>query len=300
MLKEITSTVQKKYGLFFGPYGDYDLSSGWPPQNFYTYNHHPRYLVNQFGLRNRMAILSEAFAHERFYDRIYSTYSFVNEILSFTNRNAAEIVKVNKNAEASAIKNVIENAGKIKKGVRFKMDTLEKLKHFRTYDYITVQKPDGSKELARTGNVIELDSINYFARFTPEVESTLPRGYIIPKAFSSIVENLQMHGIKVSRLPKGQFFEGEVFNVTAYHKSTQKFEGHFMATAKGNFSKEKKKFKKGDYIVDMAQPLANLIFYLLEPQSDDGLVTWNFFDDYFASQGLNNKAVDYPVFKYYK
>ena len=29
------------------------------------------------------------------------------------------------------------------------------------------------------------------------------------------------------------------------------------------------------FVVDMSQPLARLVFYLLEPRSDDGLVTWN-------------------------
>jgi dipeptidyl-peptidase-4 len=38
----------------------------------------------------------------------------------------------------------------------------------------------------------------------------------------------------------------------------------------------------------------------LEPQSDDGLINWNFFDSYLEKQGVNNKPVDYPVFKYIK
>ena len=29
----------------------------------------------------------------------------------------------------------------------------------------------------------------------------------------------------------------------------------------------------------MHQPLARLAFYLLEPRSNDGLMTWNFLDD---------------------
>ena len=40
-----------------------------------------------------------------------------------------------------------------------------------------------------------------------------------------------------------------------------------------------------------AQPLGILAVYLLEPQSDDGLVTWNFFDHAIRPGGL------YPVFK---
>jgi dipeptidyl-peptidase-4 len=125
MLKSISETAKKKYDLNFGVYGDYDVNEAWPPKNFYTYNHHPRYLVNQFSLRNRMAILSEAFAHERFYQRTYSTYSFVTEILEYNNAHAVEIIINNKKAEEQAIKHALLDAGKIKKGVRFKMVPLE-------------------------------------------------------------------------------------------------------------------------------------------------------------------------------
>ena len=73
-----------------------------------------------------------------------------------------------------------------------------------------------------------------------------------------------------------------------------------MVQLEGSFKPATKTFEKGDYCVDLAQPLANLIFYMLEPQSDDGLVTWNFFDHYFERQGINESPVQYPVFKYFK
>jgi Zinc carboxypeptidase len=300
MLKPITETVEKKYDLSFGPYGDYDVREAWPPKNFYTYNHHPRYLVNQFGLRNRLAILSEAFAHERFYQRIHSTYHFALEIIEHTNSHAKTIAEVTKQAENQTIQNVLTNAGKVKKGVRFKMVPLEKLNHFSTYDHIPYTKPDGAKGFYRTGKIVQYDNLDYYAKFDAEVESTLPRGYIIPAAFAGVVENLKKHGIKITPLTKSQTFEGEVFNVTKLEKSPRKFEGHFMARATGSYGAAKKKFSKGDFLVDLAQPLSNLAFYLLEPESDDGYVTWNFFDDYLEKQGVGNKSVDYPVFKYYE
>ena len=300
ILKPVTETVKKKYDLNFGPYGDYDVREAWPLKNFYTYNHHPRYLVNQFGLRNRMAILSEAFAHERFYQRIHATYSFVTEILEHTNTHAKEIISINKAAEQKAIEHVKANAGKTKKGVRFKMVPLEKLNAFPTYDYVTYTKPDGTKDFYRMGNIVRYDSVNYFARFEAETESTLPRGYVLPAAFSNIVENLKKHGIEVTQLTKTQSFTGEVFKMEKLEKAERKFEGHLMAKVSGKFTASKKNFNKGDFVVDLAQPLGNLAFYLLEPQSDDGLVTWNFFDDYFTKNSAGNKAVDYPVFKYYK
>jgi hypothetical protein len=299
MLPAITKTLKEKNNLVIGPYGDYDLREGWPVKNFYTYNHHPRYLVNQFGLRNRMAILSEAFAHERFYQRIYSTYAFTNEILSYSNLHAKEIIDINKKAEEQTIQQVIAQAGKMKKGVRFKLVPLEKINGFITYDFIKAVKSDKSTQYNRTGNIIKVDGVEYHAKFEAEIESTLPRGYIIPAAFSNIAENLTKHGIKVDQLTKAQSFTGDVFSIDKFDKTAQSFQGHAMVQTQGKFSTASRKFKKGDYIVDMAQPLSNLIFYLLEPQSDDGLVTWNFFDEYITKNQVNNQPIEYPVFKYY-
>lgn len=300
MLPAITKKVKEKYGLFFGPYGDYNTREGWPLKNFYTYNHHPRYIVNQFGLRNRMAILSEAFSHERFYQRIYSTYTFVYEILDHFNKHGKEITKINHDAELAAIKNVVDNAGKVKKGVRFKMvPTAKKLNGFRTYDYTSFTKADGSKTLVKNGNVVTYDSINYYGEFKDTVQSTLPRGYIIPASQSLIAEQLMRQGVKVVQLEKDETVKGDVFIVEKYTRAARKFEGHYMASAEGKFEPVSRTFQKGDYKVDMAQPLSNLVFYMLEPQSDDGLLTWNFFDTYMDKNDVKTKAVEFPIFKYY-
>ena len=72
-----------------------------------------------------------------------------------------------------------------------------------------------------------------------------------------------------------------------------------MASAEGRFERTQQVAEKGDYIIDLAQPLANLIFYILEPQSDDGLLLWNFFDTYFETNGIATQQVVYPIFKYF-
>jgi dipeptidyl-peptidase-4 len=45
------------------------------------------------------------------------------------------------------------------------------------------------------------------------------------------------------------------------------------------------------YRVPLNQPLARLAFYLLEPRSNDGLVTWNFLDDAMKSSNV------YPIMR---
>jgi hypothetical protein len=300
MLPLITKNAKEKYDLNMGPFGDFSTREGWPLKNFYTYNHHPRYIINQIGLRNRMSILSESFAHERFYQRIHSTYHFVYEILNHCNNHSEEIVKINKQAEWSAIEKVKNQAGTLKKGVRFKMVPTEKpLQHFRTYDYEKFLKEDGTTTLLRTGKIVYYDNITYFAAFKDTVSALLPRGYIIPAGLDTIVEILRKQGVKVTTLEKNQRFSGESFFIEKWNKSPRKFEGHYMVSVEGTFNAREILAKKGDFIVDMAQPLANLIFYMLEPQSDDGLLSWNFFDLILRGSNVPFSPVDYPVFKYF-
>ena len=299
MLPEVTQKVKEEYGVYLGPYGGYSLRQGWPPKALYTYNHHPRYLVNQMGLRNKIGILSEAFAHERLYQRMNSTKAFVTEILEYTNENGKRIAQINENATKSAIQNILDNAGKKKKGVRFQMVPLEDTFTLRTYNYIPYVTTEGDTSYIRSGEIIEVPDVQNYSKFEATVESTIPRGYIIPKEMKAIADHLKKQGVIVSEIENQKEYEGEVFEISKFEKSQRQFEGHNMARVEGEFKESTKMANEGDFLVDMAQPLTNLIFYMLEPQSDDGLVTWNFFDEYFEKNGVNEKKVIYPVFKYF-
>ena len=79
---------------------------------------------------------------------------------------------------------------------------------------------------------------------------------------------------------------------TAKHELARRaFQGHRMVS---NVEVEKREntieLKKGDVIVPTDQPLARLIVNLLEPQSADGLCTWNYFDAALESG-------DYPIMR---
>ena len=278
MFPHVVKAAKEKYDVHLGPYGYHSLRNGWPPKAIVTYNHHPRYLVNQMGLRNKVGILSEAFAHDRFYKRMQSTYAFVTEILEYTNTHGTRMAEINAQAEIAAINNVLQNAGKATKGVRFKKVPLdEKIERYRTYDYTPYMNAEGDTNYVRSGSIIEVQNVDNYAKFEATLNSRLPSGYLLPQSIEPIVAHLKKHGIQVNQLEQSKKAIGEVFVVDSLIHASRKFEGHFLANAKGKFVAETRTFDKGDYWVDMAQPLTNLIFYLLEPQSDDGLVTWNFF-----------------------
>ena len=72
-------------------------SSGWA---FSTYESLARYGTNYYGLRNRIAILSEAFSHDPMARRVASTYDFVSEILSYLAEHKTEIMKLSRDGDA--------------------------------------------------------------------------------------------------------------------------------------------------------------------------------------------------------
>jgi hypothetical protein len=65
---------------------------------------------------------------------------------------------------------------------------------------------------------------------------------------------------------------------------------------KGNIIREIVAFPAGTFVVRTAQPLAGLAAYLLEPQSNDGLLTWNYFDRYLVPQ-WGSGYYPVPVYK---
>ncbi len=300
MLPEISKIVDQKYDLKMYLYGWYSLRNGWPPKIWRTYNHHPRYLVNQFGFRNKMAILSETFAHDRFYKRIQSAYAFASEIIEYTNQHGREMARINRAAEEETVQYVLENAGKVKKGVRFRMVPLDEKFTLRTYEYKPYVNDRGQTRFVRSGRIVEIPDVENHSRFEAEVESTLPRGYLFPAELGEIAEMLARHGAEVVKLDKAVAAGGEEFIVEKFDRSERQFEGHRLVRLSGTYSSATRQFPAGSFKIDLAQPLANLIFYLLEPESDDGLATWNFFDDYLIERNVESEKVAFPVFKYFE
>ena len=69
------------------------------------------------------------------------------------------------------------------------------------------------------------------------------------------------------------------------------FQGRREARLKGTFEKAQLSVTPGAWFVPADQPLARLAFYLLEPESDDGLVTWNIIEEGLAA------GEAYPIYR---
>lgn len=292
MLPAIQSSVKEKFGLDFSWYGGFDYKD-WPPTELRTYHHAPRYLTNQMGLRNRMAILSETFSHDRFYKRVHAANVFIEEILEFTAVNGQEIRRINRAADARVAK---EEAGD-QKGVAFEMVPLDEKLDLLSYKYIPYKTDAGETDFVRSSELVITEGVLNYNRFAPKLEARRPEGYVLPGRFPNITDKLRQHGITVEVFSNNQTFGGEVFVVDEVAKQNFVQNGHRNSILRGEFAEAEREFGAGDFYIPMDQRLANLVFYLLEPQADDGLAYWNFFDGYLEGALQVQDSIEYPVFK---
>jgi dipeptidyl-peptidase-4 len=298
MLPDITETLEKRYDMNTYLYGEF---SGYPPESWYNYGDQPRFIVNYMGLRNRMAILSESFSHDPFEKRILSSRLFATEIIKYSNRHGREMTDIIESADDETINDVISKAGEFEKGVDFEVTARDELIDLLVYEQVPVIDPEtGEESYQLTDNIITVSGVELFNKYEPVKLSAFPGGYIFPAELTGVADKLIEHGINVEVLEEPVKVKGEDFVVTAFTKNSGEFQKHHLVTLEGRFVSGTREFPAGSFHVDLSQSLANLAFYMLEPESDDGLATWNFFDDYLIEQGVETGEVLFPVFKYFK
>ena len=194
-----------------------------------------------------------------------------------------------------------ERGGNLKKGVEYKIAAATKPIDLLTRETEEYKDENGRTRRRPTGRLFWIQNVKHFNHFEPDLLATVPYGYIFPSGLKGVAAKLQEHGIKVITLPKRTNIESEQFMITKYSRDSRpSYGGHKMVKVEGQFSAKKIKAEAGSYYVDMRQPLAWLIFYMLEPQSDDGLLLWNYFDDYLLPEGVEKSNVPYPVQKLMK
>ena len=269
-------------------------NGGWA---FSTYEPFARYGSNYYGLRGRLSILSEAFSHDPFARRIASTYDFVSEILSYVAERKTEIFDLEKQADASVAKWAEQPGSSPALGLRSRMDTT-RIEEVR----VEAIKPltDSSKREMGMGNrqrtgVIKVVRMPVMASFTPTVTNTLPYAYAFDEKAAVILRPvLAQHGIAVERLTAATTATTETFRIDSVVDRGQSESARRMRDAPGAWSSASSRtLPAGTYIVRASQPFALLAFYLLEPQGDDGLLQWGFFEPLFPARTMT--PFDYPV-----
>ncbi len=304
----VRSAVRERWGVETFFHAGTNHGEVWPPTiwtfDLSAWTVEGKFIVSGYGLRNRMSILVESVWHNTFKKHIYSQYAYAHELLEYTNTHGKEMMKVCLDADKDTVDKVIAKAesGQLKNWVEGKYESKGKVDLFMypevEYEYIPGTGIRRIKPEAQEKGPVVIRGIEDVTKPVGIKEATFPRGYLIPAKFTDIAEKLRIHNINIQVLEKPAKFSGEEFVVDNLKKVQKR--GYEMTELEGGFFKSTKEFPAGTYQVELAQPLANMAFYCLEPEVGDGFVGWGLFDDYLLSVGVKERSVVYPVFKYLK
>lgn len=267
-LPEVRARMRARHRQEVFSYGNFrnadpdSLVLGWE-----TYDPRPRFGTNWIGLRGRMAILSEAYSHADFRTRVEATYNFTLEIL----RLAA--------GERSAIKTLGLAAGRQRPdSVALRSDFAPPVM-LDVIAELTERAGDGSGPFARRRPTGTFKTIRMpvYDRFKATRNEAVPAAYLLPPQHAPVVEQLRSQGVTVRRATVAWQGAGEGFRIDSLLVDPL-FEGHRTIRLEGSWHSREVTLGPGWFVIDTDQRLGLFAAYLLEPASEDGFATWNFFD----------------------
>jgi hypothetical protein len=271
----VTRTIREKYSwdyYYYGNLGGGGRRGGPPAERAWrSFDSRPRFNNNYIGLRNRIAILSEAYSYATFKDRILATSRFVEENLNFINANAARIRKVVAGAEAKRIIGTrLGLRSQLAKGevVEILLGETTQEKHPVDGHIMEVRK-----------DVRIPERMPEYGTFEATETERVPSSYYLPSNLTAALEKLRAHGIRTTPVAKATKVTAEEFQISGNSVAQGEFQGHRERTLEGQWVPVERELPPGTIQVDISQPLGRLAFYLLEPRSDDGLVNWNVLDE---------------------
>src|SRR5262249_44452472 len=150
------------------------------------------------------------------------------------------------------------------------------------------EEKDGRRRATDQPKEYELE---YLGRAEPTVSVRRPWAYLVPASQAKAIEALQRHGLEVDELREDIELPVEVYRTEPIKRGGGTFQKHQLNSVQATARSETRRVEAGTKLVKTGQALGSLAVYLLEPQSEDGLATWNFFDDALK------EGQDYPVLR---
>ena len=282
-LPAMTETIRERHGWEFYYYGNTpfrrDAEPGW-----YTFDHRPRFNNNYIGLRNRIAILSEAYAYASFEERVLASLYFVRAIVDYAAVNTSPIRDAVTMADGETLPGtelgVRATFARSAEQVEILMGDVDDGVHPLT----------GRRQLVRK-DVIRPETMYEYGAFEATATETVPQAYLVPEELGAVLDRLRAHGIEMTQTAGAESMAVEQFRISGSEQSPREFQGHQERRIEGAYEGATAEIPAGTWRVEMTQPLARLVFYLLEPRSDDGLANWNFLDEAIAASDV------YPILR---
>ncbi|MBI1227560.1 MAG: hypothetical protein GC192_20170 [Bacteroidetes bacterium] len=237
------------------------------------FNDSPRYSSGYAALHHCIGFVPETHMLKPFPNRVKATIDFMVVLLEELSKTNKKIKELRKQAIKEAMRCEEMN-------LDWKMDDTQ-------VDSIIFKGYEGKYKPSEVTGLDRLwydrtapfsRKIPYWNHFEPTVKVAKPKAYIIPQAYSAVVELLELNGVKFKRLTADAKPVVELYRIGKY-ETRQAYEGHYLHH---NIQVEKETknwaFHEGDYVALTDQPAVRFLMETIEPQAVDSYFAWNYFE----------------------
>lgn len=255
----------------------------------------PIYSQGYTSARNRPGMLVETHMLKPYHLRVEATYNIILSTLEILNEQHNQLKKLVKNADQFTASPAFR---KKPFPLRFEVDLTDSVMlPFKGVAY-EIRKSDltGGDWFIYNKEQPEEFLLPFFDQSEAISSAMLPEAYIIPVIWQDIIYRMQLHGIEMFPLEKGQNIRCENYRFTSFEWQRSPYEGrHRLSKFTFETFDSTRFFPAGSMVVPMNQPLAGVIAYLLEPKASGSLLEWGFFNGIFEQKEYAETYVMEPL-----
>ena len=267
-------------------------------KGFEAFGAEPHFFTNYVGLRNRLSILNENYNHADFKTRVLGCNALLESVLTYTHDNKDTILKLVADADRATIARGLNPTDKDRFGLAFEPKPIERKLTINVWEMEVIPHEGSYPEMKKTDRKKTM-VLPFYAEYEAKHSVPFPAGYFITVPDKDVIGKLRQHGLIIERLTQPVTTEVEAFMPKDLKAAQRPFQGHWVDTVTGDYKKVQKDFAAGTYFISTAQPLGNVAAALLEPESNGGLLSWNYFDKYPVPEWSRSLG-EYPVYRLLK
>lgn len=294
MLPELYDRMEEnsEYGMI--PYVQMRNYFGDIKDGIMAYNDDPFYSTGYTSMFNCYSFMTENLVYKYFPDRVRSVVDFLTQLTSFTYDNCSEIRKLKDEADKKIREQEIYHLD-WELDMSYSEDLL-----FKGYEYIRPEPSEGRRARGYYDHDRPwTDTIPYYTKYDPVLTVGKPWAYIIPQAWSDIVDKLRYNNVLVYRMKKDTNLEVESYYIENAEPSQRTSQGHHInRNIEVRLVNQEMPYYKGDYVVITNQHANKYIVEMLEPHAPNSYFAWNYFDpileshDFFSFRSFESQLME--------
>lgn len=235
----------------------------------------PRFSTGYTTLFNTIGFVVETHMWKPYNDRVWATFDFLQSLIAQVSKDSKKIMdlRATANTRLASVQQQFP--------MNWELDTTK-------FDYVSFKgyaakhkasEITGLQRLYYDHSAPYTKQLRFYDHYRATDTVTKPYAYIVPQAWSEVVDRLRWSGVHLQQLQKDTLLNVQVYYIDKYETGKNPYEGHYThSNVSVRRDTQQLRYYKGDYVLLLNSASNRYLVETLEPESRDGFFTWGFFD----------------------